>query len=134
MDGVRRTSFMNPVRRAIAAERLGNAGVPTTARSVIRLLEDRHADVRIVAARALGKMGNPGAVAPLLNALDCERPVPMSIVTMALLHIGPSVVEPMIPFLGSTSPSVARSVCGDPWYARSHSGNEMAHSLAQSRL
>ena len=94
------------VRRALAAERLGNAGVPRTARAVIRLLSDRRDEVRIVAARSLGKLGQPGAIGPLLNSLDGERTVPMSLVTMALLHMGPSVVEPLIPFLGSNSPNV----------------------------
>lgn len=75
------------IRRAAAAELLGAARDERSLDELARLLGDRHHDVRVVAARAVGKLGSP-AVAPLLNALDARRPIPTGVVTMALVNIG----------------------------------------------
>lgn len=107
-----RTHSRDPVRRAIAAERLGDAGVLETSADTTRLLDDRYADVRIVAARALGKLGNGAAVPDLLATLESPRPVPAGIVSMALVHLGPVAVDGLAHSLGSRS-AVVRGVCAD---------------------
>lgn len=94
------------VRRATAAEQLGAAGVSSTSSDVARLLNDKNLEVRIVAARALGKLGDAHSVTALLNSLVGNRAVPTSIVSMALLHIGPSAVEGLVAGLGSRSSAV----------------------------
>jgi HEAT repeat protein len=91
------------VRRAHAAELLGQAGDDHATEDVVALLDDRDPDVRAVAARALGKLGDPEAVRPLLAAVDAARPVPVTIVTMALLHLGGAACGPLIDALSSDS-------------------------------
>lgn len=107
-----RTRGRSSVERGKAAEKLGAAGVASTSADVSHLLHDRHADVRIVATRALGKLGDADAVPELLRALDGERPVPAGIVTMALIHIGPSAVHNLTAGLGDRS-EIVRGVCAD---------------------
>jgi HEAT repeat protein len=62
---------------------------PTALPDLTRLLHDRDPDVRAAAARALGKLGRPEAVPHLLGALERKRSVPVGVVSMALLHLGP---------------------------------------------
>lgn len=107
-----RTHKFGSVRRAKAAEKLGAAGVATTSTDVARLLGDRHDEVRIVAARALGRIGDPESVPALLTALDADRGVPAGIVTMSLVHLGPSAIKNLTGGLGHRSASV-RAVCVD---------------------
>ncbi len=107
-----RTHKRGAVGRAKAAERLGAAGVLSTSPDVARLLEDPHAEVRIVAARALGKLGDASAVPALLKAVSGHNAVPSSLVSMALLHIGPTVIDPLVEGLRHPSPGVRR-VCAD---------------------
>jgi len=102
----RRTRSASAVARARAAEQLGAASARDAVPDVVPLLGDRHAEVRIVAARALGKIGSADAVAPLLRSVDGPRSVPVSLVAMALLHIGPEVVDPLTKALGDRSPGV----------------------------
>jgi HEAT repeat protein len=83
----RRTSRPGAVGRANAAELLGAAGDASSLPYLVKLLDDRIPEVRIVAARALGKLGS-AAVAPLLAALDGRRALPAGVVTMALVHSG----------------------------------------------
>jgi HEAT repeat protein len=81
-----------PATRARAAEVLGllrtRAGVP----ELRRLLRDRDRDVRQVATRALGRIGEPSAVLPLMETLSAARPVPKHIVAQAVLRLGPSAL------------------------------------------
>jgi HEAT repeat protein len=100
------------VRRARAAELLGAASDTQALPRLIELLDDRDGDVRIVAARALGKLGPP-AVAPLLGALDARRPIPGAVVTMALVHVGPDAAEPLTEALVASSSSRARVVAAE---------------------
>jgi HEAT repeat protein len=86
------------VRRCTAAELLGRAQVTSAARGLLRLLDDPAPEVRQVAARALGRIGDPVAAAPLLAALAARPPrVPATVVAQALLRVGlpaaPALVE-----------------------------------------
>ena len=100
------------VGRSRAAEHLGASGVAAAAPDIIRLLNDRRLEVRVVAARALGKLGNPDAVPNLLDSLDGRRSVPNSLISMAIIHIGPTAIDELINGLGRRSPR-ARAVCAE---------------------
>lgn len=106
----RRTHRPGSVGRARAAEKLGAAGVKSTSPDVSRLLTDDNAEVRIVAARALGKLGDAEAVGALLEAAEGHKSVPVSLISMAILHIGPSAVGQLTEGLTSESETV-RLIC-----------------------
>ena len=76
-------------RRARAAELLGVVEEQAAVRPLVRLLRDRDAEVRLAAARALGRLGAPQAAGPLLAALEAvPARVPGPVVAQALLRIG----------------------------------------------
>lgn len=99
----RRTRSWSAFRRAHAAELLGAVGDPRLLPDLLRLCRDRVPEVRVAAARAAGKLGNPQAVPLLVGSLSGPRPVPASVVTMALVHLGPSAATHLRPLLGSAS-------------------------------
>jgi HEAT repeat protein len=101
----RRSSRPGAVGRARALELLGVSGVPRALPEVARGLRDRDPEVRAVAARALGKLGNPGAVPFLLGALEEPRPIPVSLIGMALAHIGPQASDGLRVGLSAPSPA-----------------------------
>lgn len=89
------------VRRATAAELLGAAGYAPAVPELAALLRDGDPEVRLVAARALGRAGAPGAVgtgveeapraaaAALLSSLAGARPAaPPDVVARSLLLVG----------------------------------------------
>ena len=78
-----------PVRRARAAELLGNLGERSAAPALSRLLGDANPDVRVVAARALGRIAEPSAAVPLLEAAG-KASVPPQLVAHALIRLGPA--------------------------------------------
>ncbi len=79
----------SPVRRARAAQVLGDLEVRQAVPELCRLLTDRHGDVRVVAVRALGRIGDPGAAWRLIASLDQSDPVPSLLVTHTLVQLGP---------------------------------------------
>jgi HEAT repeat protein len=82
------------VGRARAVELLGAAGIAEAVPDLLRLLEhDRDRAVRIVSARALGRIGDAVAVAPLLASLG--RGLPAGAVAHAILQVGPAA-EPAL--------------------------------------
>jgi len=83
--------FLTGLSRMYADER-------TEARDdLVRLLADRDPEVRLVAARALGELGDAAAAAPLLQSLAGPRPVPLRVVARSLARLGsgtgPTLVE-----------------------------------------
>ncbi len=105
VDRARRETYSRrSLRRAGAAETLGVCGTRRALPELGRLLRDRDADVRVVAARALGRLGGAGAVPFLLASLEKPRPLPLSIVTMALMHVGPAAIDELREGLRSPSP------------------------------
>lgn len=95
------------VRRCAAAELLGRAQVTSAGRGLLRLLDDRDAEVRQVAARALGRIGDPVAAAPLLAALAARPPrVPTNVVAQALLRVGLPSAPALVAAVGHPVPVV----------------------------
>jgi len=89
----RSTRSRGPTRRASAAYLLGTIGGAESLPVLQKLLlDDPDAEVRIVAARALGHLGDPRAVAPLVLALEQEL-VPPGITSAALLAVGETAVD-----------------------------------------
>jgi len=106
-------------RDALAAV-LSHHGVLTSAiqavgsrRSVVRLRAavlldvlardddvDRDPQVRVVAARALGRIGSPAAIPPLMRGLQ-HRSLPSNTVSMAIVRIGPQAITPLLGWLYS---------------------------------
>jgi len=77
----------SPLRRAAAAHRLGDIGSAAAGPALIAALGDGNRDVRTVAVRSLGRLGEPRAVEPLVAA-SAARSVPGALVGWALLQIG----------------------------------------------
>jgi HEAT repeat protein len=100
------------IRRAAAADLLGAAGDLRSLPDLVRLLDDRHQDVRVVTARAIGKLGAP-AVDPLLGTLDARRPIPTGVVTMALVHAGADGIHELTRALAPSRSTHVRTVAAD---------------------
>ncbi|HZI96469.1 MAG TPA: HEAT repeat domain-containing protein [Actinomycetales bacterium] len=83
-----RTRSRSAVARAHGAEVLGAAGRQAAVEDLLRLLADDDAEVRRVAARALGRIRSTAAAAPLLEAVSSRRPVPPRIIASAVMRIG----------------------------------------------
>jgi HEAT repeat protein len=76
------------VRRARAAQVLGDLELRAAVPELCRLLEDRQSEVRVVAVRALGRIGDPSAAWRLIASLDRPDPVPSLLVTHTLVQLG----------------------------------------------
>ncbi|SDZ11429.1 HEAT repeat [Micromonospora pattaloongensis] len=85
---LRQTRRAGAVRRARAAEVLGNLRRRDAVPTLVALLADPDPDVRAVTARALGRIADPTAVPALLASLVGPRPVPPQAVADAVLRIG----------------------------------------------
>jgi HEAT repeat protein len=90
----RRVHRPGAVGRARAAELLGSVEDPSVTPHLVRRLADRDPEVRQVAARALGRSGDPAAAEPLLACL-AGGSVPPRVVAQALLRLGPGA-EPAL--------------------------------------
>jgi hypothetical protein len=108
-----RTRRPGAVGRARAAELLGAAAHEPALPELTMLLDDRDPDVRSAAARALGKLGDPAAVPALLAALEGRRTVPAGVVTMGLLHIGPTAAASLVDGLDSRYSPAARAIAAE---------------------
>ena len=102
VEGLRSRSS---VRRRRSAEMLGAAGYVDAEPDIVRLLDDRDAEVRSTAARALGRIGCARSVGALFRALE-DRRVPANTASMAVLRIGPSGAGAIRTALDSSSPNV----------------------------
>ena len=88
VDAARRqTRSRRAVVRAEAGEFLGESGSPEAVRDLLDLLHDPDPQVRWSAARGLGRLGHPSAVAPLLAAVDGPCAVPIDVVAGAVFAI-----------------------------------------------
>jgi HEAT repeat protein len=76
------------VRRARAAQLLGDLELRQAVPDLCRLLTDRDHEVRVVAVRALGRIGDPTAAWRLIASLDLSDPVPSLLATHTLVQFG----------------------------------------------
>jgi HEAT repeat protein len=100
------------VRRARAAQVLGDLELQQAVPELCRLLTDRYAEVRIVAVRALGRIGDPAAAWRLIASLDQAEPVPSLLATHTLVQLGPDAEVTLIAALDHPQARV-RAVCLD---------------------
>ena len=101
------------IRRAHAAYLLGLVRDPENVPTVMPLLGDPDADVRRVAARALGFIGDPSAASGILDAVRSQQGrigLPAWVAAEALLAMGVGVTEALKDGLTSADHFV-RSVC-----------------------
>lgn len=77
------------IKRARAAQVLGDLELRQAVPELCRLLTDRHAEVRVVAVRALGRIGDPAAAWRIIASLDQSDPVPSLLATHTLVQLGP---------------------------------------------
>ncbi|MEV0976482.1 HEAT repeat domain-containing protein [Streptomyces sp. NPDC049915] len=89
VDAVGDLSSFSAARRGRAAQVLGQLRHRPAAGALCRLLADRDCEVRLAAARALGRCGDPATVPYLLESLHGPRPVAPGVVTGALVSLGP---------------------------------------------
>jgi HEAT repeat protein len=76
------------VRRARAAQLLGDLELRQAVPELCGLLTDRDPEVRVVAVRALGRIGEPSAAWRIIASLDRNDPVPSLLATHALVQLG----------------------------------------------
>jgi HEAT repeat protein len=100
------------LRRARAADLLGAAAVASCVPDLVRLLNDRDADVRRIAARSLGLIGSAAAAPALLDRIEGPRSVPLNTITMALLRLDRDALEPLVDGLREGTFQV-RAVCAE---------------------
>jgi HEAT repeat protein len=106
---VRQLRSRSAVRRGMAAELLGSLRHRAAVPALAALLTDPAPEVRIVAARSLGRIGNPSAVAPLLDSLDGHR-MPQQVVAHSLIGLGQPAVNPLIDALAHDDPQARATV------------------------
>jgi hypothetical protein len=76
------------VKRARAAQVLGDLALRQAVPELCRLLTDRHPEVRVVTVRALGRIGDPAAAWRIIASLDRSDPLPAQLATHALAQLG----------------------------------------------
>jgi HEAT repeat protein len=108
----RRTRSRSWVRRCQAAEMLGATRLSGSLPALVPLLDDRNREVRVVAARALGRVGTAEAVRPLLAAVSGQRALPARDVASALVLLEPSATALLVDASASEDPDV-RSVVAE---------------------
>ncbi len=89
-------------RRAAAAFRLGDIGPVSATSALAAALHDPDREVRIAAARSLGRLRAPEAAPELLSAA-VDRRVPPALMRWALLQIGAPALPRLTPRLSSDS-------------------------------
>ncbi|MFC4467998.1 HEAT repeat domain-containing protein [Streptomyces xiangluensis] len=87
-DAVADLGSRSAARRGRAAHVLGQLAHRPAAPALCRLLDDRDREVRLAAARTLGRTGDPVAVPHLLRSVCGPRTVPPNLVTAALTSLG----------------------------------------------
>lgn len=103
----RRLRQHGAVGRARSAELLGLLGEHAPRAELERLLAgDRYPEVRIVAARALGEIGNPQSAPALLAASVGARAVPLRIVARSLDRLGPGAASALVDAMRHSDPTV----------------------------
>jgi HEAT repeat protein len=100
------------VKRARAAQVLGDLELRQAVPELCRLLTDRRDEVRVVAVRALGRIGDPAAAWRIIAALDRSDPIPSLLATHTLVQLGPEAEVTLSAALDHPQARV-RAVCLD---------------------
>jgi hypothetical protein len=95
-------------RRAAAAFALGDMGSTRAVPDLLRALEDRAGEVRMAAARSLGRIGAIEAIGPLV-AVGISGRVPREVANLALLDIGPAAVSRLLALAQHPEPEIRAS-------------------------
>ncbi len=121
--------------RAFAAEllgRVGNANAVPALLDTVAATRSEDADVREIALRALARIGDPRAVAPLVEALKHSEVWLVPRIADILTRHGALVVDPMIAFLEDSARHPARawaaSILGEVGAARAFPS--LVHALS----
>ena len=97
-------------RRGTAAKTLGDFGVRSCGDELAgSLAGDRRQDVRVAAARALGRVGGGHAAAELLAS--CGHQVPPGVAAQALLDVGPDAMPWLLGALHAERAPVRQVAC-----------------------
>ncbi|MEV1289852.1 HEAT repeat domain-containing protein [Micromonospora sp. NPDC049679] len=111
-----------PITQARAAELLGRLGRREAVPALCSLVADPRAhsrrgtvtgvraELRVVAIRALGRLGDPSAVAPLVSSLGGADPAPSQLVAHALIQLGPDAAPALMTALNAPQPLVRMTV------------------------
>ena len=98
-------------RRAAAAFTLGDMGARRAAPALLVALGDRVRDVRMAAARSLGRLGAVEAIEPLVAASVTGR-VPGDVGGLALLDLGPAAVPRLVGLSPDDNPAIRSGAVG----------------------
>jgi HEAT repeat protein len=107
----RSTRSWMPWRRALACELLGTIGAASSVDVLVPRLQDRRAEVRMAAARALGRVGDPAAAEPLAKVFLERRNVPIGVANDALIRLGEAGADAFRQGLRSPEPTVRITSC-----------------------
>jgi HEAT repeat protein len=94
-----------------------------------RLLTDRNRQIRIVAARAVGRLGSVEAVPLLMDGLT-RRSLPANTVSMAIVRVGTDAATVLLPSLRSSDPltrSIAAELLG--YLGATHASRHLMEAL-----
>ncbi len=108
-----RTRARSWVRRCEAAEMLGAARQPDCLTALVPLLQDRRAEVRQVAARAMGRIGAEAAAPALLAAASGSKSLPARDVASALVLLEPSATPRIVGVAAAARDPQLRSVAAE---------------------
>lgn len=89
--------------RAAAAQLLGDVGNSFAVLDLAPLLDDPRWVVRLAAARALGRLGEPSGVVPLLQAVNGPHPLPVDVAADAIQSIRGWPLSLLVPCLSNSS-------------------------------
>ncbi len=104
----RAASSRSFARRAQAAEIAGWIGDASTVDLLARLLRDRDEEVRILAARGLGRLGEPAAAYHLLHALATHR-ISYSVAAASLVKLDPTPTDEIVASLTTMGAGARRT-------------------------
>src|SRR4051794_18483695 len=107
----RATRGRMPWRRALACEFLGTIGTEHSVHVLVERLQDKRAEVRRAAARALGELGDPAAAAAITALFLAREGVPIGVASDALTRLGPAGTEAFKEGLVSPESTVRVTCC-----------------------
>lgn len=107
-EQLRRLRSRRAWRRATAAFTLGDMSSPRAVPELLFALDDRSRDVRMAAARSLGRLGSVAAIEPLVEAGIAGR-LPRDVAGLALFDLGPNAVPSLLELSASDDPRIRAS-------------------------